>query len=253
MSQTQSILAIETSTAACSAALLHQGQTFFRLEIVPQKHAHRLLEMVDELMAEAGIQGEDLDLLAYGEGPGAFTGVRVSAGVIQGLALGWDKPVVGISSLEAMAESAMQTVIDVPLDQAKPVSWCAMMDARMGEVYLLSGVFTPKTDEWKLSETELLSPELAQERIAALDSVQIGIGDIHNEYPDLLKRFDRWIEQMPSALSVAHIALRNVLKGEADAAGAKTEEKVPLPVYLRNHVADTIDERKLKAAQKGVS
>ena len=250
MTQTKSILAIETSTAACSVALLHQGQSFSRFEIVPQKHAHHLLEMVDGVMTEAGIQGEELDLLAYGEGPGAFTGVRVSAGVIQGLALGWDKPVVGISSLEAMAESAMHTVIETPLDQAEPVSWCALMDARMGEVYFLSGVFTPKAGEWQLSETELLSPELVEERIVALDSVQIGVGDIHNEYPQLLELFDRWLEQMPSALSVAHIAHRRELAGSEGRVSARVEEKVPLPVYLRNHVADTIAERKLKQSMR---
>ncbi|GKT12349.1 MAG: tRNA threonylcarbamoyladenosine biosynthesis protein TsaB [Thiomicrorhabdus sp.] len=248
MTQTKSILAIETSTAACSVALLYQGNTYERYEVLPQKHAHRLLEMVDEVMTEAQADDQALDLLAFGEGPGAFTGVRISAGVIQGLALGWDKPVVGISSLEAMAELAVQKAVasqdmgGLGLAQEK-LSWCTLMDARMNEVYFLSGIYSPKSGAWQLSETELLSPELAEERIKGL-GVTIGFGDIQKEYPPLLKLFDHWIEVLPAALSIAKIAERSLEQAEKQA--YKLEKQVALPVYLRNHVADTIEERKLK-------
>jgi len=240
--QASSILAVETSTVACSVTLIRSGEVFERYELLPQKHAHRLLEMVDEVMLEAGMQGVDLDLLAFGEGPGAFTGVRIAAGVIQGLALGWDKPVVGVSSLESMAQRVISDSFDSLPEQGE-IPWCALMDARMSEVYLLSGSFNKSTKEWLLSEAELLSPEQALERIHTLPKGSIGLGDVIKEYPDLVALFDTWLETLPSATAIARIALRTAQKAEI------VEAQVPLPVYLRNHVADTIEERKLKQAK----
>lgn len=241
----KTILAVETSTAACSAALLYQGRIFQRYEVLPQKHAHRLLEMVDEVMAESGLKGSSLDILAYGEGPGAFTGVRISAGVIQGLALGWDKPVVNISSLEAMAEGVLSTKKEEQtLEAQESITWCAIMDARMKEVYLQSGVYNCLTGSAQASSTELLSPEEAKAKIIALGDRCIGLGDIQKEYPGLVELFSDWTETLPSALSIAKLALGSQKEAKILA------DKVPVPIYLRNHVADTIAERKLKQGAK---
>merc|ERR1712137_1469841 len=97
------ILAIDTATEACSVALQHNGTRITRFEICPQQHSQRLLPMVDEVLKETNITLNDLDLLAFGRGPGSFTGVRIATGMIQGLALGTGLKVAGISTLEAMA------------------------------------------------------------------------------------------------------------------------------------------------------
>ncbi len=231
------LLAIETSTSACSVALLYQQQVYQRYELLPQKHAHRLLEMVDEVLGEAGIDGSAIECIAYGEGPGAFTGVRITAGVVQGLALGWEVPVMGISSLEAMADRVLSEpeFSLVHSGQCEQV-WCALMDARMKEVYFQSGTVHKETHQWQVSKVCLVSPEKAEEMIKKLPIQCIGLGDIAQVYPQLTAHFKQWCDVLPSALAVARIARRS--------SGASTD--IALPVYLRNHVADTIEERKQK-------
>ncbi len=249
----KTILAVETSTAACSVALIYQSKLYQRYEVLPQKHAHRLLEMVSEVMDESKLNGSSIDLLAYGEGPGAFTGVRIAAGVIQGLALGWDKAVVAVSSLEAMAESVLTTQRQVFLENGDhdnvgqpEITWCAIMDARMKEVYLQSGVYNSQTGYLKSDSIELLSPEAAEARIVDLGAECIGLGDVQKEYPGLVELFSDWTDTLPSATSIAKLALNSQQEAKHLA------EKVPVPLYLRNHVADTIAERKLKRVNHAV-
>lgn len=242
--QTLSVLAVETSTAACSVALIYNQKTYQRYEILPQKHAQRLLLMVDEVLTEAGISGTDIDALAYGEGPGAFTGIRIAAGVIQGLALGWDKPVFGISSLEAMAERVLsETLLNEPQSRTE-ISWCALMDARMKEVYIQSGTFNVEHNTWQASEPCLVSPEEAKEQINALAEGCIGLGDVEREYPALTKSFSQWFDTLPSASAVAKLFQRMSEKGQIE------YQTLALPVYLRNDVADTIAKRAQKRLAK---
>ena len=243
----KTILAVETSTAACSVALLYQSKLYQRYEVLPQKHAHRLLEMVSEVMNESKLKGSSIDLLAYGEGPGAFTGVRIAAGVIQGLALGWDKPVIAVSSLKAMAEGVLTSRQPVSSgdganDNVEPpeITWCAIMDARMQEVYLQSGVYNSQTGYLRADATELLSPKEAEQYVVDLGGNCIGLGDVQKEYPGLVELFSDWTDTLPSASSVARLAQHSQKEAKILA------EKVPVPIYLRNHVADTIAERKLK-------
>lgn len=121
------ILAIDTSTEACSAALLIDEQIRKRYQLAPRDHTRLILPMIDALLAESGLKITGLDALAFGCGPGSFTGVRIAASVAQGLAFGADLPVTAISSLAALAQG---TYRDLGVRQV-----LAAIDARMGEVY----------------------------------------------------------------------------------------------------------------------
>jgi tRNA threonylcarbamoyladenosine biosynthesis protein TsaB len=245
MIKTYSILAVETSTVACSVALIIKDQLYQRYEILPQKHAIRVLEMVDEVLSEQGIAGVDIDVLAYGEGPGAFTGVRIASGVVQGLALGWDKPIIGVSSLEAMAERVLSEQISLEkYTHLVEIPWCALMDARMKEVYFQSGTFNLKTKQWRVSEACLISPKEVEERFKLLEPHCIGLGDVANEYPSLSSLFSTWFDVLPSAAAVAQLVQRMALEDPS------IYSSLALPVYLRNHVADTIEERLQKRLKK---
>ncbi|MDX1676287.1 tRNA (adenosine(37)-N6)-threonylcarbamoyltransferase complex dimerization subunit type 1 TsaB [Arsukibacterium sp.] len=124
------LLALDTSTEACSVALLMQGDILALDEVCPQQHSKRVLPMIDSLLAEAGLNLTSLDGIVFGRGPGSFTGVRIGVSVAQGLAFGADLPVFGVSTLAAMAQAAVR------LHQASQV--VAAIDARMAEVYLAS-------------------------------------------------------------------------------------------------------------------
>jgi len=117
------LLAIDTATDACSAALFIDGELRERFEIVPRAHTELILPMIDTLMAEAGIVISQVDAMAFGRGPGAFTGVRIAVGVTQGIAFGADLPVIPVSTLAALAQGAAADNV------------LAALDARMGEVY----------------------------------------------------------------------------------------------------------------------
>ncbi|MDX1348240.1 MAG: tRNA (adenosine(37)-N6)-threonylcarbamoyltransferase complex dimerization subunit type 1 TsaB [Thiomicrorhabdus chilensis] len=238
----KTILAIETSTQACSVSVLHQGKTTQIFELLPQKHAQRVLPMIDEVLNTLGLSSEQIDFLAYGEGPGAFTGIRIAAGVIQGLALGWNKPVIGISSLEAMV---YHKLIKRESEQAcRPIKWAAMMDARMHEVYLQTGIYYPQDGQWQASEVCLLSEDQSKSQLQALTDLNAyqGYGDVREAYPKLCELFENWHDSLPTAESIALLAS---MKTET----AKfIEDQVPLPLYLRNNVAETIEERRRNKA-----
>ena len=123
------ILAIDTATEACSVALQYDNTVITRFEICPQQHSQRLLPMVDEVLKEAQATLGDIELLAFGRGPGSFTGVRIATGMIQGLALGTGLKVAGVSTLEAMAFEVASNV------QNKDALIAVASDARMDEVY----------------------------------------------------------------------------------------------------------------------
>jgi len=98
------LLAVETSTEACSAALYIDGEIREKFELAPREHTKLILPMIDELMAEAQLKPQQLDALAFSRGPGSFTGVRIATGVTQGIALGADLPVVPVSTLAAISQ-----------------------------------------------------------------------------------------------------------------------------------------------------
>src|SRR5690554_5943555 len=121
------LLAIDTATEACSVALLVDGQTFDRYAVIPRLHARQVLPMVQQVLDEAGTALAAVDAIAFGQGPGAFTGLRIAAGVVQGLAFALDKPVLPVSSLAAIAQRVWRE------QQAGQVA--VAIDARMDEVY----------------------------------------------------------------------------------------------------------------------
>ena len=122
------VLAIDTASASCSAALLLGEHLLQRERLLERGHAEAILPMVDELLAEAAVPLTALTAIAFGRGPGAFTGVRLAASVTQGLAFGAGVPVVPVSDLQAIAQRALDTERAI-----ERVLVCA--DARMHEVY----------------------------------------------------------------------------------------------------------------------
>ena len=122
------ILALDAATEAFSAALQIGDDIISRFEIAPQQHSQKLLPFVEQLLSEAGIGLAQLDGIAYGQGPGSFTGVRIGVAITQGLAFGADLPTVGVSSLATMAQQAIV--------EHETNGVVAAIDARMSEVYL---------------------------------------------------------------------------------------------------------------------
>src|SRR5690606_16468967 len=143
------LLAFETSTEACSVALWRDGQVLERFDVVPRRHAELSLPWAEQLLAEAGVARSQLDAIAVGRGPGAFTGVRLAVALAQGIALALDRPVVPVSTLAALAARGRDGRV------------VAALDARMGEVYL--GMFEVAAGEVRALGCEaVLRPDLAQ-------------------------------------------------------------------------------------------
>ncbi len=225
------LLAIETSTEACSAAVLRDGELFARCEMAPRRHAELLLPMCEALLEEAGLRRAELDAVAVGRGPGAFTGVRLAIAAAQGIALGLDKPVLPISSLQALAAQA-------PTDDSAIL---AVIDARMGEIY--AGAFVRDAGGALLPfAEETVGPPAALQLPAAEAWSVIGSGwGVWREA--LLERLPsspRWAEaeRYPLAADVARLAARRF--GEN---GGMAPE-LALPVYLRDRVALTLAEQR---------
>lgn len=215
------VLAVESSTQACSVSLRLGNQSFTEFKMAPQQHANFMLPMVDQVLAKANCQVEEIDCLAFSEGPGAFTGVRIAAGVIQGLALGWNKPVQAVSTLEALAWQAYQ--------QQGYLQWISLLDARMQEVYCQ--VCRIQSGQLISEKAQLLSVELTLKQIET-QQIKQGVGDMALAYPQISEKFDHWLDQYPSAEAIAIIAQQRV-----DGCYS-INEQLPMPVYLRNNVAD---------------
>lgn len=151
------ILAIETSTDACSVSLLKGDDLYSQFELAPQQHAHRILPMIDSVLKAAEIVLEEVAVLSFGRGPGSFTGLRIAASVIQGLSVGLQKPVVPISTLRALAQKAYR--------EKGAVQVVASLDARMQERYWglfkmdPEGIMQPVSEEHVSAEKEMILPE----------------------------------------------------------------------------------------------
>lgn len=215
------LLALETATEACSAALWLDGRVLARFEHAPRLQTELLLPMVDSLLAEAGIALGSLDALAYSRGPGAFTGVRIAAAVAQGLAFGADLPVLPVSTLQTLAQTAAR--------RHGVARVLAVSDARMNEVY----VAACEQDDAGLMQ--LLSPE----RLLAANAVNVegeffGAGNGWGPYGEVLARQVTLTGVdaacFPEAEDLARLAAARVASGEAVA------PELALPLYLRDEV-----------------
>ncbi|HEX5123581.1 MAG TPA: tRNA (adenosine(37)-N6)-threonylcarbamoyltransferase complex dimerization subunit type 1 TsaB [Rhodanobacteraceae bacterium] len=223
------LLAIETATECCSVALVAGARVFARSELAPRRHAELLLPMCDEVLAEAGLARRDLDVLAVGRGPGAFTGVRLAVSAAQGIALALGIPVVPVSSLAALAMQAPDNGADV----------LAVIDARMGEVY--AGLFRRNGEAIEAIGDETVGRADAL-RLASPDGLSVvGTGwlSYRGALEAVLASAPRSADgaRYPQAADVARLALPLAIAGEGIAA-----DRVQ-PVYLRDKVALTLAEQ----------
>jgi tRNA threonylcarbamoyladenosine biosynthesis protein TsaB len=225
------LLAFETATEACSVALLVDGEVRERHAVAPRQHATLALPWADELLAQAGIARAQLDAIAVGIGPGAFTGVRLAVALAQGIALGLDRPVVPVSTLAVLAMAGVaraSTHGDI----------AAAIDARMGEVYVglfrrgEDGLVTATSDETLLAPSAWAWP-------VPRGTVAVGTG-FAAAGGALAARMDvsgALSDALPHAADLALLAWRDFLAGHAIAADALE------PAYLRDKVALTLVEQ----------
>ena len=217
------LLAIDTATEACSAALYIDGEMREKYEIAPRRHAELILGMVDGLLNEADLKLKSLDGLCFGRGPGAFTGVRIATGIIQGLAFAAELPVVPVSTLAAMAQDATS--------EAKTI--LSAIDARMNEVYCALYLVDEDGFVKALCEEQVIKPgDIELEINEKCFGVGTGWGTYEQELSikvgDKLQGFNS--ECYPRASNVLTLA-----KKEFELGNTVTAAKA-LPIYLRNKV-----------------
>ncbi|MDA0237664.1 MAG: tRNA (adenosine(37)-N6)-threonylcarbamoyltransferase complex dimerization subunit type 1 TsaB [Proteobacteria bacterium] len=222
------ILAIETSTDLCSVALSVSGELLILEKRVGQRHSEEILPMIDQLILKSGISLNQIDVIAFGAGPGSFTGVRLACGVAQGLAFGVDVPVVPVSSLEALAQATNYDKVLI------------CQDARMSQVY--SASYKRKDKSWiQFTEPCVCDP---QEVNVPLGDGWIACGSGFTSYAQEFKPYFGLSGLVvdvdyasPSAKEVLLIAEREFKNGQCVAA------ENAAPIYVRNKVALTLDEQ----------
>jgi len=225
------ILALDTSTEWCSVAVADGARWHVLDEHAGQAHSERLLPMVGAALAEAGLALHDLDGIAFGAGPGSFTGIRIGCGVAQGLALGADLPVVPVPTLAAIAQEAFRTR-----------GWgrvLACLDARMREVYVAA--YAREADAWsEVAVPAVVAPaEVSRTRFLD-DRDWCGAGNGFGAYPALgqqLALLHCAADARPTARAIAELALPRL------AAGAGVAAAEALPLYVRHRVALTTAEQ----------
>lgn len=223
------LLAFDTSTLWLSVACGSGGTWVTRAEEAGQAHSERLLPLVDAVLSEAGWRLADLDAIAFGAGPGSFTGVRIACGVAQGLALGAGLPLVPVPTLEALAQAAWR------VHGVTRVLAC--LDARMREVYVAA--YDRAGERWHSAMAPaVLRP--AEVHLPDGGGTWFGAGDGFAAYPQLataLADLPCDATLVPMARDVAELALPRIAAGEA------VEAADALPLYVRHRVALTAAER----------
>jgi tRNA threonylcarbamoyladenosine biosynthesis protein TsaB len=213
------LLAIDTATERCSVALLLDGRIIERSQDTQRGHADLILPMIEEVLADGGVALRSLDGVAYGRGPGAFTGVRIAIGVVQGLAYGIQAPTVGVSDLAALAQQVAEAGEEV----------LVCMDARMGEVYWA---------RFRREAGAMLVQAVSEERVDRPDAVVGGAatafaGTGFNAYPQIAPVGARSVHKLalPRAREIALLAEVELRAGRGLPAAQAS------PVYLRDQVA----------------
>ncbi|SNR89024.1 tRNA threonylcarbamoyladenosine biosynthesis protein TsaB [Methylobacillus rhizosphaerae] len=227
------LLALDTSTEYLTLALLLDGKEYSRELLAGQTHSQRILPLLRELLDEARVELRELDGIAFGAGPGSFTGLRIGCGVAQGLAFGANLPVIGVSTLLALAEDTLG---------ADKVIAC--LDARMGEVY--HAAYERTATGWQ----EVIAPGLyAPDAVPEIKGEGwAGTGSGWKTYAQALEqRYGQQLDQCfsdayPSAAAIARLALPGFEAG----LGCPASEAAP--IYIRNKVALTTSEREARAA-----
>ncbi|WP_339274447.1 tRNA (adenosine(37)-N6)-threonylcarbamoyltransferase complex dimerization subunit type 1 TsaB [Enterobacter asburiae] len=221
------ILAIDTATEACSVALLNSDAVSAHFEECPREHTQRILPLVKAILTQGNTSLTDLDALAFGRGPGSFTGVRIGIGIAQGLALGAELPMIGVSTLATMAQGAWR------MTGATRV--LAAIDARMGEVYWAEYT-RDEQGVWHGEETEaVLKPEAVTERLHQLSGEWATVGTGWPAWPEMASGTGVTLVDgnmlLPAAEDMLPIACQLL------AAGKTVAVEHAEPVYLRNTVA----------------
>lgn len=224
------ILAVDTATEACSAALYINGELFECYELAPREHTQLILPMVEQLLEQQQLSLNQLDALAFGRGPGSFTGVRIATGVVHGLAFASDLPVVPVSTLAAIAQHSFK--------QTGHKQILAGIDARMGDIYW--GAYV-------LGKDGLMQLQ-GKEQIASPDTLELpesgdwfGAGSAWESYQSMLSQRFEHIDAaglqgsdgtlLPRAAAIAELAAAEFIQGRAVSAAQAQ------PVYLRDNVA----------------
>lgn len=224
------LLAIETATPACSAALSVDGGVLERYALAPRQHAALMLPMIESLLLEAGLTVSQLDAIAFGRGPGSFTGVRIAASLVQGIAFAADLPVVPVSTLAALALGGLR--------ESQLPRILAVMDARKAEVYW--GCYTRSGDDvMTLQGSECVcAPDAVPEPVPESGQDDwVGVGSGWEAYGEpLIRRLGERVVRLlpdlePRAADVARLGVHAFHQGGT----VRAEEAVP--VYLRNNVA----------------
>ena len=216
--------AFETSTDWCSVALWRDGEIAALEERAGQRHSELLLPMLERLLRQNDFTASRLDAVAFGAGPGSFTGLRIACGVAQGIALARGLPVIGISTLEAIAEES---------GAARVV---ACLDARMREVYY--SAHERQAGRWReVSAAQCVAPE-ALSRPAGEN--WIGCGNGFAVYGNIFRRLFSSMKPgiHPTAPAVARLAAPRLATGEG------VDAALAVPVYVRDKVAFTTEERR---------
>jgi len=217
------LLALDTSTQACSAALWLEGKVYELFELKPQQHTQIILPMLTQLLAEAGIGLQQIDALSYACGPGSFTGLRIGAGIIQGIALAHDLPVIPISTLQTLAQTTYRTK-----------GWQSVLtalDARMNEVYWAGFILSQGQAMQAILPEQICRPQQAP---LFGEGLWYGVGDGWHIYKaELEQQFgDKLLEAAPhvypQAQDVAWLASLAYRQNKMVAADEA------LPMYLRN-------------------
>lgn len=221
------LLAIDTSTQTCSAALLLEDRVREQYQLAGRRHSELILPMIQQLLDDAGLEIEQLDAIAFGRGPGSFTGIRIAASVVQGIALGANLPVIAVSSLAALAQGLVKDT------DAKRI--LAAFDARMNEVYWAAFQVSDSGTLCTVGDEQVLTPQQVAVPFGETNN-WFAVGDGWKSYePILKKRLGHRVQQIfperyPRARDVATLAVSLMTEN------LTTQAHRALPVYLRNQV-----------------
>lgn len=229
------ILAIDTATEACSAALLVDGESTTQYTVAPREHSRLILKMVDQLLSEAAVSVADLDAVAFGRGPGSFMGLRIAAGVAQGIAFAHELPVIPVSTLQAIAQQAYEATAETTV--------LAAIDARMDEAYwcpyrLMDGRWQALSQEQVISPDKVSLPAALKQSSASCIAAGTGWGTYGERLRTALdstapgcQPTTTLADCLPSAQAMVTLAVTELAAGNAVSAAEA------VPVYLRNDVA----------------